>query len=358
MSKYLCYLHYLGFSHKNLFKIFENNREYKIYFENFTYKDLQNLGFNPEKIEKILEKRNSLSLKKIDDLLLNLKVQIITYHDSEYPSGLKNIPNKPFLIYLRGCLRSDFNLISVVGSRKGTKYSEIILEKLIPDLIKSNFGIVSGGAFGVDSLSHKITISNSGYTISVIGTSIEKCYPASNRELYDKIISSGGAILSIFPLGTGGEPYNFPIRNEIIAGISLGTIITEAGENSGTLITAFLALELNKDVFVVPGDITRTTSIGSNNLIKDGLGKLTICIDDILEEYGNIGFGNYSRNSDDIEFEDQIEKNIYDQVYQESSSSSSIAQKLDLDIDIVNMKLSILEIKGLIKLDIGGTYRI
>lgn len=149
-------------------------------------------------------------------------------------------------------------LISVVGSRKHSQYAASCLEKIIPELIRAGYGIISGGAYGIDSVSHEITLKNKGYTAAIFGAGMDIVYPLSNHQLFEEIVSQGGALISQFPLGTLAEPYNFPIRNAVVAGISRGTLIAEAGEDSGTLITARLALEANHDVFVIPADISRT----------------------------------------------------------------------------------------------------
>ena len=131
-------------------------------------------------------------------------------------------------------------------------------------MVSAGYGIISGGAYGIDSVAHTITLKNNGYTAAVFGAGVDIYYPTSNRQLFDEIVAHGGALISQFPLGTIAEPFHFPIRNAVVAGISRGTLIAEAGEDSGTLITARLALESNRDVFVLPADITRMTALGSN----------------------------------------------------------------------------------------------
>jgi DNA processing protein len=161
-----------------------------------------------------------MKFSMIDATLKKHNIKIVTLHDSAYPILLKNISHPPYLIYVRGDLRDTTNLISAVGSRKNSKYAEIALEKIIPDLIRAGFGVVSGGAYGVDALAHSITLEHEGYTIAVVGTGVDLVYPAQNRELFANILKSDGAIISIFPLSTRAEIYNFPIRNEIVAAMS------------------------------------------------------------------------------------------------------------------------------------------
>ena len=355
MKNYLAYLHYIWFSHKNLFKIFDKDKEYKNFYENFTANDLRIYWIQYEKSLKIIENRNSLSLQKIDNIISSWKIELVCYHDENYPVNLKNIPNKPFLIYVKWNLKTDLIFISIVWSRKWTKYSEVILEKIIPDLINNWFWIVSWWAYWVDSLSHKLAILNNWYTISVIWTWIDRIYPASNRQLYENIIDSWWAVLSIFPIWTLWDNFNFPIRNEIIAWISSWTLVTEAWDKSWTLITANLALELNKEVFIIPWDITRETSIWSNKLIQNWLWKLVMNSEDILDEY-NIYKNSIQKR--EIVFSDNIEEEIYNLIKNDIKNSSEISQILEIDIITINFKLSMMEINGMISLNIWWEYEI
>ncbi|MDD3120557.1 MAG: DNA-processing protein DprA [Candidatus Gracilibacteria bacterium] len=357
MKSKIVYLHTIGFTSKNLLKIQESEQDFEDFYDNFGIKELKKLGIKEEKIEKILENKRKLDTLKLDQLLKNLKVEIITLNDSKYPQNLKNLYTPPFVLYIRGKLKNT-NFFSIVGTRKPTTYSEKIIKNFIPALVENGFGIVSGGAYGVDSLVHKTTLENNGYTLSVIGTGIDKNYPDSNKKLYDEIIEKDGCILSIFPIGTPPNMYNFPIRNDIIAGLSDGILVTEAGEKSGTLITAKLALDLGKDVFVVPGDIFKKESAGINLLIKNTMAKPVFGAEDILEEY-NINLENTKiQEIKEIEFEDQIEQKIYELLQKESLNSTEICQKLEMEVGEITYRLSILEIGGFIKLRNDGEYSI
>lgn len=355
-NKYLAYLHYIWFTSRNLASVFWNSNNYKEFFENFWYSDLIEAWVRAEKANLILENKKKFNTEVIDKLIKDFNVELISLKDSDYPEELKKLNTPPFLLYVRWKFRKNSNLISIVGSRKATKYSEIILENIIPGLIKNDFWIVSGWAYWVDSLAHKITLKHSGYTISVVWTWIDIYYPFTNKALYEEIIKSDGAVVSIFPFKTIWTPYNFPIRNEIIACLSRWTLITEAWDKSGTLITARLALELNKDVFVIPGDITREASIWSNKLIQNWLGKPTMSYEDIIEEYGDtIKLEEKIKN---IEFWDWLEEKIYNFLLKETSSAETIAEELDFEISVISYKLSILEINWLISSEIWGNYRV
>lgn len=351
---FLPYLHSIWLSQRNLAKIFENNSDYEDFFNNLNFDNLEKYWIKNERINELLSNYNRINYKKIDEIIDKLQIKIITLNDREYPDNLRNIPNPPFILYIRWNWENRPKLLSVVWSRKSTKYSETVLKNIIPWLIKEWFWIVSWWAYWVDSIAHKITLENNWYTMSIIGTGIDKFYPQTNKTLFEEIILNNSCIISIFRIGTWPDNYNFPIRNEIIAGLSLGTLITEAWEKSGTLITAKLSLELNRDVFVIPWDITRESSSGSNSLIRDWLGKLTINTQDILNEY-NIMWQNLQFKID-IDFTDELEKNIYELLTKWELDPTSISDTLWIDIEIISMKLSIMEISALIKLCPGWVY--
>jgi len=356
MSKHLAYLHSIWFTQKNLSSIFENDSDYENFFNSLSFESLSKLKLKDEKIFELMENYKKTDYTKIDSILKTRKIKVISYNDLNYPALLKNIPNPPFVIYIRWELSNDKNLLSIVGSRKNTRYSQVVLEKFIPDLIKSGFWVVSWWAFWVDSLAHNITLKNWWYTIAVIGTWIDNDYPASNKALYENIIDARWAVLSIFRIWTWPDSYNFPIRNEIIAWLSLGTLITEAWEGSWTLITANLALELNRDIFVIPWEINKETSSWANRLIRDWLGKLVIESEDILNEY-NINLQKQEKIKE-ISFSDEIEKMIFEQLKTNPLDASSIADILWIDIEIIWYKLTILEINWIIELWDWWNYNI
>ena len=356
---HLAYLHSIGFSQSNLSRIFFDRENYQEFFETFSLDTLTNLGIKTERAQSILKNRQMMKFSMIDATLKKFNIKILTLHDARYPILLKNITHPPFLLYVRWDLRDTTNLISIVGSRKNSKYSEIALEKIIPDLIQAGFWVISGWAYWVDALSHVITLAHGGYTIAVVGTGVDLVYPAQNRELFSSIIQTGWAIVSQFPLSTRAEIYNFPIRNEIVAAMSRWVIIGEAAEKSWTLITARLALEMNRDVFVIPGDITRPNSVWTNTLIRDGLWKLIMSAEDVLNEYHlqmNI-FWEQREKREELHFDDDTERMIYELLVQGPLDASAISDTLDIDASIVLFKCSMLEVKWFSRYD-GGKYMI
>lgn len=209
----------------------------------------------------------------------------------------------------------------------------------------------------MDSLAHKAALENGGYTLAVFGTGIDGCYPKENKELFAQILASGGALVSPFPLGTAPEPYNFPIRNEIVAGISRGTLVTEAAEKSGTLITAGLALDFSRDVFALPGEITKATSSGTNALIRDGQAKLIMNANDILSEYETVTIAmKNEKTAAPPKLDDPLERSIYELIRSEPLDASSISDRLDIDIATVAFKLSMMEVAGMAEMALDGSY--
>jgi DNA processing protein len=209
--------------------------------------------------------------------------RVITLTDQEYPKRLKDIYDPPALLYIRGELRIEDELaIAIVGSRKTTPYGRWFTEKVSHELARHGVTIVSGMARGIDSLAHTGAISGGGRTIAVLGCGVDVIYPSENRNLFIKIIDHG-AVLSEFPMGSPPEGGHFPRRNRIISGLSLGVVVVQANEKSGSLITAGYALEQGREVFAVPGNVGTESSRGVHRLIKEGA-KLVESSEDILEE--------------------------------------------------------------------------
>ena len=209
---------------------------------------------------------------------------LIAFDSEEYPPLLKQIPDAPLLLYVRGDVKvlSQF-AVAIVGSRRPSAYGSSVAHRLAHDLAQRQLVVASGLARGVDSAAHRGALEAKGKTVAVLGSGLNVIYPRENKKLADEIAKSG-AVISEFPLGTSPSPENFPIRNRIISGLSLGVVVVEAAEYSGSLITARLALEQNREVFAVPGNITSAQSFGPNHLIKQGA-KLVDQWMDVVEEF-------------------------------------------------------------------------
>jgi DNA processing protein len=211
-------------------------------------------------------------------------VALVSLEDPCYPPRLKEIYDPPLILYVSGNLEALTKPgLAMVGTRHPTPYGSGMAERLACDLARQGLVIISGMARGVDTASHRGAISAKGKTIAVFGTGVDVIYPKENSRLSEQILALGGALISEFPLGTFAAPQNFPIRNRIISGMSVGVLVVEAAEYSGTRITARCALEQNRDVFAVPGNVTNKNSWGPNTLIKQGA-KLVATWEDVWEE--------------------------------------------------------------------------
>jgi DNA processing protein len=212
------------------------------------------------------------------------RAKIISLSDPEYPSRLKEIYDPPVILFVKGSIEVLAQPgIAMVGTRHPTPYGSGMAERLSTDLAARGLVIISGLARGIDTASHRGAIAAKGKTVAVLGTGIDVMYPKENTRLTEQIVALGGALITEFPVGTPPTPQNFPIRNRIISGMSAGVLVVEAAEYSGTRITSRLALEQNRDVYAVPGNVTNKNSWGPNTLIKQGA-KLVATWEDVWEE--------------------------------------------------------------------------
>lgn len=214
-----------------------------------------------------------------------LGVELMTYWDEDYPSLLREIYDPPILLWIKGnrnALNNDS--IAVVGTRRASRYGLDMAERFSTGLAETGLTIVSGLALGIDGAAHKAVVECGGCTVGVLGSGIDKIYPNKHIRLAHNIIDSGGAVISEFPVGTNPDAGNFPVRNRIVSGLSLGTLVVESGLEGGSMITAKSAIDQNREVFVIPHSLGNANSEGCNSLIKRSMGKLVQNVDDILEE--------------------------------------------------------------------------
>ena len=243
-------------------------------------------GISLKMAKKVKEALQSIDLDKELQLAKQNNIGIVTILDKEYPGNLKEIYDPPCVLYVKGEFSSfDLNSISIVGSRRASFYGLTCAQRLSFNLASLGLTIVSGLARGIDTQVHKAAISAKGRTIAVLGSGLLKMYPPENKELSDHICEYG-AVVSEFSLMAPPLARNFPRRNRIISGLSLGVVVVEAARNSGALITADLALQQGREVFAVPGSMDSSTSLGTNGLIKEGA-KLVANVEDIMDEIGN-----------------------------------------------------------------------
>ena len=243
-------------------------------------------GVTPRLADRIKRHKICDSVKLDLDLVMQKGYDIVTMADTDYPPLLRRITDPPPFLYVFGRLDDAFRNIAVVGSRNATRYGILTTRRLCHDLAKLEMTIVSGMALGIDSAAHEGALMGKGKTIAVLGSGLERIYPGQNRKLFFQIAETG-AVISELPLKSEPDPHNFPMRNRIISGISLGTVVVEATKRSGSLITAGLAAEQNREVFAVPGSIQSFKSTGTHTLIKQGA-KLVEHAGDIMEELSHM----------------------------------------------------------------------
>jgi DNA processing protein len=310
-------------------------------------------GIGESLAAKIFSHRKTIDPQQEWNKLEKEDVRMLIETDVDYPRLLQEIPSAPYLLYIKG--EVDFNtpMISIVGSRKHTDYGSQVAYALAKKLAQAGIVVVSGMAYGIDSIAHRGALDGGGQTIAVLGNSLDDkhIYPVSNFNLSREIIANG-CLLSDYPIETpAGIPGNFPARNRLIAGLSLGTLVIEANEKSGTLITANLALEFNREVFAVPGSIFSPQSQGTHNLIRSGA-KIVTSIQDILEEFS------FEKNTPSSQIPIRTTDNPEEICLLQILSTTPIhidilAKRSKLGTVTVSSTLSLMEIKGWVK-NIGG----
>lgn len=333
--------------------------------------ELRKIGLGEKLVLKFEESRKNFDLDSYLLRVSQLGIEVLISEDKNYPKLLKEIQDYPPVIYVKRRLKSantekssselqsasifEKKAVAVVGTRLPTAYGRKVTEMMVEGLVANGLVIVSGLARGIDAIAHKHTIYNKGLTIGVLGCGLDKVYPPEHKGLIEEIIKSGGAVISEFPLGMDAVPGNFPARNRIISGLSLGVMVTEAAEDSGSLITASHAAEQGREVFAVPGPITSPMSKGTAELIKKGA-KLVTGVEDILEELGIRGATGRKSTTGTTGIElTEDEKKILEILKEGDLGIDDIIRKSGLDSGKVGSLLSIMEIRGLIK-NYNGVY--
>ncbi len=309
--------------------------------------DLKQSGLDRSSINAITASRPKISLEAEMEKLDRYGVKVFTWHDPDYPSRLKEIYDYPPLLYVRGSLLpEDEWCLSVVGTRRASVYGRQVTEEIVADLARSKITIVSGLAKGIDSIAHHTALEAGGRSIAVFACGLDIVYPSENANLARSIMQQG-ALVSEYPLGTRPRAENFPRRNRIMSGLSLGVLAVEAGETSGALITAHLALEQNREVFAIPGSILSPASRGTNHLIQEGA-KLIRDYTDILEELNLTAVVHQMEIKEVIPSSD-TESLLLKQLRAEPTHIDEVCRSSGLPISIVSGTLAMMELKGLVK---------
>ncbi|MFW5984761.1 MAG: DNA-processing protein DprA [Halanaerobiaceae bacterium] len=318
---------------------------------------------------KLINRRKKIDISQMTEQLKQEKINYLCFCDPEYPEILKKIDNPPPVLFVQGNYDFSKPAVAIVGSRRCTAYGRKVARKFACRLVQRNIAVISGLARGIDTCGHRGALEGNGVTVAVLGTGVDRVYPAENRDIYDEI-QKKGLIVSEFPPGTEPRAENFPRRNRIISGLAQATLVVEAAEQSGSLITARLAREQGRKVFAVPGNLDRPSSSGCNNLIKNGALAVT-CVDDILKE--TFLSVKKNRQPDDLQQGKQQEKqnNSENQYLNLEPREEKIIRKLqqhgelhfneiseicDLEVTKLNSILLKLELKGLISSEPGKKY--
>ena len=309
---------------------------------------LSDIDFLSEQAKKsLISPEINLDWPRTKETIERYGIQFVSYLDDRYPKLLKHVYDPPPFLFYRGEWNSDYfrRIIAIVGTRKASNYGKIITKKITSGLVEAGFTIVSGLAFGIDTLAHLATLETGGKTIAVLGTGCDQIYPNRNRELAKQIIKEGLLISEFIP-GKKAERWNFPARNRIISGISLGTIVVEGKSSSGAMLTAKFAVTQNRDVFALPGDINREQAEGPNQLIRNGA-KIITSVESILEEYDLLLTIKETKIADLTNAEDSIYETILQNKPEISFDQLLIASKIPIG-ELSSILLN-LELKSLIK---------
>lgn len=277
-------------------------------------------------------------------------VEVLTWSDPAYPKLLREIYDPPIVLYVWGDATAwDTRTVGIVGTRKPSLYAAETTKKLAYQLASAKLTVASGLARGVDTAAHYAALAAHGRTVAVLGSGLEKLYPPENFELAEKIASSGGAVVSEFPMGMSADRQTFPMRNRIISGLSFGLLVVEAGGRSGALISASQAGDQGRSVYAVPGRIDHPGALGSNRLIQQGA-KMVLCAQDILDDLGMIVLENGA--SDSSENPPQLSENegiIMEAIGDDEVSMDALIGKCGLPTPLVSSTLLALEMRKLVR---------
>ncbi len=318
-----------------------------------TRTDLRRAGMGPKTTDSILRVRSSLDLDRAQSKLERLGIELVTLLSPKYPEPLKHITSPPACLFVKGSwVQDDRESVAVVGTRQASKYGKLVTESLVQSLAERGLTIISGLAKGIDGLAHWAALNAGGRTIAVLGSGLDEIYPAEHRRLANSI-GEQGALFSEYPPGKRPEGHHFPARNRIIAGLAKGVIVIEAAERSGALITAGFAADQGKEVFAVPGDVTRKTSRGTNRLIQDGATPI-LQMDDVLD--GLHLFASPATAGVAVKGpEDATQTQILKALENEPAHIDTLYQMTGLPIQEIQAALALLELSGSVK-HLGGMH--
>ena len=312
---------------------------------------LLSAGLPQRVVENFLNVRNQVDLDRVMDRINQSGIRVMTWNDTDYPRRLKEIDQSPPVLFIKGAINvEDDWAVAVVGTRRVTPYGRQVASEIATFLAQNGVTVISGLARGVDAIAHQSALRAGGRTIAVLGSGVDVIYPPEHRKLAADITAQG-ALVSDYPVGTSPDGVNFPPRNRIISGLSLATVVVEAGEKSGALITAEFAVEQGRDVFAVPGSILAPQSEGTNHLIEQGARPL-LKMSEILEvlKLEQIPEKQQARKLNPL---NQAEQNLLRYLSSEPVHIDQLCEITGLPINDVSATLTMMELKGFIS-QVGG----
>jgi DNA processing protein len=313
--------------------------------------DLRQAGLDKRSLSNLLRARGVLDLDAELSRLERLGVQLLTWADADYPRNLRQVYNAPPLLYVRGSLdERDEWAVAVVGTRRASVYGKEAARMVARGLAQAGVTVVSGMARGIDTVAHQACLDAGGRTVAVLGCGVDVVYPRSNARLASDIVERG-ALVSEYTLGTRPEAGNFPPRNRIISGLTLGTVVVEADRGSGALITAGFAAEQGREVFAVPGSVFAKGSRGTNELVQQGA-KMACTVVDVLEEL-NLTMVSEQAQARAVMPENETEALLLEYLSAEPTHVDALGRAVQLPIAEVSSTLALMELKGVVR-QVGG----
>jgi len=312
---------------------------------------LRQAGLSDKLVENLERLRADVSLEGVWEDIQAQGIEVLTWQDDGYPTRLRDLDNAPPVLYLRGAITPDDDwAVAIVGTRRATSYGRQVTERIARELAHNGVTVVSGMARGIDGVAHRAALDAGGRTLAVLGSGVDRIYPPEHRRLAEDIISRG-ALVSDYPPGTPPDGRNFPPRNRIIAGLSLATVVVEAGRRSGALITSDFALEQGREVFAVPGNVIAPQSRGTNRLIQQGAHPL-LDPKEILETL-ELSMLTEQRQARTVLPSNPSEAQVFDVLGYESMHVDEIQVQTGMPIEEVTATLAMMELKGMVR-KVGG----
>lgn len=309
--------------------------------------ELRGVGLDQRTLQNLLQARRQVDLEQLQRKVEAAGVQALTWEEAAYPALLKQLVDAPPVLFVKGELTpSDEWAVALVGTRKPTAYGREAARLLATELARNGVTVVSGLARGIDGIAHQAALDAGGRTLAVLGSGLDEIYPQEHRALAERI-AANGALLSDYPLGTRPEATNFPPRNRIISGLSLGVVVVEAGLTSGALITADFAADQGREVFAVPGSILGTSSAGCNRLLRDGAHVVTE-VGDILETLSLDQLA-AKQAAREVLPANPTEAKVLAQLSVEPAYVDEVARSAGLPVETVSSALVMMELKGMVR---------